>query len=199
MQPENEKVIVLPPPFTRGRVSLEEALAVRRSGRRFARRQLDEQAISQLAWAGQGITDPEGLRTAPSAGALYPLELYVATGEGVFRYEPRGHRLVQVTGDDPRRDLAAAALGQEEPAEAPATFAVAAVYERLERRYGHARGERYTLLEAGHVAQNLLLQAAALQLAAVPLAAFDDGAVRQALELPPEHEPLYLIPVGYCR
>jgi len=197
--PEYLDVIVLPPPSTRGRVSLEEAIATRRSVRRYKRRGLEDEQLSQLLWALQGITDDDGLRAAPSAGALYPLELYLVTGDGLFRYEPRGHRLGKLADRDPRRDLAAAALGQEEVQDAPATFVLTAVYERIERKYGHARGERYTMMEVGHAAQNLLLQATALGLASVPIAAFEDERVRAALELPPDHDPLYLIPVGYRR
>jgi SagB-type dehydrogenase family enzyme len=197
--PEYLEIVTLPPPSTRGRTSLEEAIATRRSVREYKRQGLEEQQLSQLLWALQGITDDDGLRAAPSAGALYPLELYVVTADGLFRYEPRGHRLGKLLERDARRDLATAALGQDEIEDAPATFVLTAVYERIERKYGHARGERYTVLEAGHAAQNLLLQATVLGLASVPMAAFEDERVRAALELPPDHEPLYLIPVGYRR
>jgi SagB-type dehydrogenase family enzyme len=196
MSYEYQHVITLPPPSTRGRVSVEEALATRRSLRAFVSQPLSEVQLSQLLWSLQGITGAEGYRTTPSAGALYPLEIFVVLADGFHRYEPRGHRLGQIGSRDLRDALAEAALGQEELAQAPATFVIAAVYERSERKYGHARGERYTILEAGHAAQNLLLMATALGLASVPVAAFEDGLVHDALHLDPEHEPVYLVPVG---
>lgn len=186
----------LPEPADRGRMSLEEVLRRRRSVRELAATPLVAREIGQLLWAAQGVTSPEGRRTAPSAGALYPLELYLATAAGVDRYEPAPHRLVRVLTGDRRSGLRAAALGQPAVGEAPAVFVIAAVLARTSGKYG-ARARRYVNLEAGHAAQNLLLQAVALGLAAVPIGAFDDAAVRRVLELPTGEEPLYLIPVGH--
>lgn len=186
---------MLPPPRERGPVSLEEALRARRSRRSFGREPLTEAELSQLLWAASGVTSPEGFRTAPSAGALYPLELYLATARGVERYEPAGHALIRTREGDPRAALRRAALSQEAVGQAPAVFVIAAVYRRTEVKYGE-RAARYVHLEAGHAAQNLLLQAVALHLGAVPVGAFDDRAVQRALGLPAEQEPLYLIPVG---
>ena len=179
-------------------MSLEEALAARRSVREFKSEPVSPAALSQLLWAAQGATGRGGLRTAPSAGALYPLELYVASAEGFFRYDPRGHRLLCVAERDPRPALRRAALDQPPVGEAPAVFVITAVEARTKGKYG-ARAPRYVHMEAGHAAQNLLLQATALGLAGVPVGAFDDGKVREVLALPPGEEPLVLIPVGKPR
>ncbi|HUP33232.1 MAG TPA: SagB/ThcOx family dehydrogenase [Gaiellaceae bacterium] len=174
---------------------MEEALAHRRSVRSFGRAHLARMELSQLLWAAQGITSGWGARTAPSAGALYPLDVYVATAESYGHYLPDGHRLLARAEEDLRPALAAAAFRQDVVAEAPAVFAVTAVYERSAAKYG-ARAERYAKLEAGHVAQNILLEAVALGLGAVAVGAFDDEAVQQALRLPSDHAPLYLVAVG---
>lgn len=176
--------------------SLEEALRRRRSGREFGPDPLTAGEILRLCWAAQGVTHPEGFRTAPSAGATYPLELHVATAEGIARYEPAGNRLQPRLARDFRPAVRRAALGTEEVTAAPALFVIAAVVARTARRYGAERSPRYVHFEVGHAAQNLLLEAAALGLAAVPIAAFDDDGVREALALPRGEEPLYLIPVG---
>ena len=148
----------LPTPSQRGEVSLEETLTRRRSIREFTEEGLISAEVSGLLWAGQGITDPRGLRTAPSAGALYPLELYVATREGVYHYLPQSHRLVVLLPEDMRLGLWEAGLKQGALREAPAIIVISAVYARTEAKYG-LRAERYVRLEAGHAAQNILLQA----------------------------------------
>ncbi|MBZ5513773.1 MAG: SagB/ThcOx family dehydrogenase [Acidobacteriia bacterium] len=192
-------IVQLPPPEQKGRISVEEALARRRSVREFTREALSERELSQLLWAAQGITHPDGLRTAPSAGALYPLEIYVATTSGFYHYEPKGHRLVQLSDRDLRAAVRRAALEQEAITQAPAVFVIAAVYERTSRKYGPARTPRYVHMEAGHSAENLLLEAAALGLGGVPIGAFDDDALHGALALQGDCRPLYLIPVGHPR
>ena len=186
----------LPPPVVSGSVSLEESLAHRRSIRTFRDTPLTNEGLGQLLWAAQGITDDRGFRTAPSAGALYPLELYIATAQGVFHYLPEGHELMVLSDKDARRHLYEAALKQEAIRDGPAVFVITAIYARTEAKYGAERAPRYVHLEAGHATQNLLLQAIALGLGAVPIGAFHDRQVQQALGLPEDHEPLYLIPVG---
>jgi SagB-type dehydrogenase family enzyme len=189
-------VTPLPQPSLTGHLSLEEALVQRRSVRTFKDAPLTSAELGQLLWAAQGITSERGFRTAPSAGALYPLELYVATAEGVFHYFPQPHHLEVVRVQDARLPLYQAALRQESVRQAPAVFIVTAVYERTAAKYGAVRSPRYVHLEAGHAAQNLLLEAVALGLGAVPIGAFEDETVQATLGLPPDHEPLYLIPVG---
>jgi SagB-type dehydrogenase family enzyme len=187
--------VTLPAPRQQGRVSLEEALAQRRSIRAYGGRLLTWDEVSQLLWAAQGTTDPRGLRTAPSAGALYPLEVYLILPGGWYQYRSQGHQLQQLGSADLREELWAAGLRQEPLRQAPAIFVITAVVERTARKYGQ-RAERYAVLEAGHAAQNLLLQATALGLGAVPIGAFDDDRVRAALGLDASFTPLYLIPVG---
>jgi SagB-type dehydrogenase family enzyme len=191
-------ILRLPPPEQKGKMSLEEALTRRRSVREFTPEPLTERELSQLLWAAQGITHAEGLRTAPSAGALYPLELYVASAGGFYHYEPRPHQLIRLSDRDLRAAMRRTALGQEAITQAPAVFVIATVYERISRKYA-ARTPRYVYMEVGHAAQNLLLEAVALGLGGVPVGAFEDDALRKALELPADHPPLYLIPVGHPR
>jgi SagB-type dehydrogenase family enzyme len=186
----------LPAPATDGEISLEAALAARRSVREFTDEALTLREISQLLWAAQGITADWGGRTAPSAGALYPLEIYLVSADGLSHYEPAPHRLVFLGRTDLRRSLAIAALGQSQVSDAPAVFVIAAVMERTEAKYGD-RAERYVDMEAGHACQNLLLQATALGLGAVPTGAFSDAAVSAVLRLPGDQTPLYLVPVGH--
>ena len=182
-------------------VSLEKVLCARRSIREFTTQPLELSQVSQLAWAAQGLTGPEAHRTAPSAGGLYALELYVVAGKvnglpaGVYRYDLLTHELVSLLTADMRLELSRAALDQTSITQAAAIFAISAVYERISSKYGD-RGIRYAHMEAGHAAQNLLLQAVALGLGAVLVGAFNDAKVKRVLSLSKQEVPLYLIPVG---
>lgn len=187
----------LPAPECKGGMSLEEALAVRRSVREFTLEPITHRELSQLLWAGQGTTSSDGLRTAPSAGALYPLEVWVANASGFYHYEPHEHELTQHLEGDLRPDICRAALMQEVIVHAPAVFVMAAVYERTAHKYGDQRTPRYIHMEAGHAAQNLLLEAVALGLGGVLIGAFNDSEVERVLSLPAYQKPLYLIPVGH--
>lgn len=189
-------IIPLPEPNLQGSVPLEETLAARRSVRQFEDIPLTDTQIGQLLWAAQGITDPTGLRTAPSAGALYPLEIYAATQDGLFHYQPQTHSMERVLDHDPRPDLYQAALRQNSVLEAPLVIVINAVFERTSQKYGEARTPRYVHMEVGHAAQNILLQAVALELGGVPIGAFYEEQIIEALALPPDQVPLYLIPVG---
>lgn len=184
----------LPDP-SHGNVSLDETLANRRTIRTLTGPPLTDAEISQLLWSAQGFT-PTGNRTAPSAGATYPTEMYLLTAHGVFHYRPRHHDLEILSGEDKRSSLFDNAVGQESVKDGSAVFVVTAVFDRTATKYGD-RAERYVHIEAGHVAQNVLLQATALGLGAVPVGSFDDGAVSEILGLPSDHEPLYLLPVGH--
>lgn len=196
--------IRLPQPQRDGKVSLERCLAQRRSVRAFRDAPLSLSELSQLLWAAQGITGGERLRTAPSAGALYPLEVYVVAGKveglapGIYKYRPSGHSLVQMAPEDRRRALAEAALNQQFIAEAPAVFVIAGVYERTAKRYGE-RAPRYVHIEVGHVGQNICLQAVALGLASVTVGAFRDAEVQRVVGMPAEEAALYILPVGRPR
>jgi SagB-type dehydrogenase family enzyme len=193
----NGQEVSLPAPRLKGRMSLEEAVAARRSVREFRPDGLSLAEMGQLLWAAEGITGPAAtLRAHPSAGALHPLEMYLVTPEGIFKHRPEGHRLVPVEAGDRRPALADAAWGQSFIAVAGCTVAIAAVYTRTTGKYRERGRLRYVPMDAAHAAQNVLLQAAALGLGAVPVGAFDDEAVRRVLGLPGEETPLYLIPVG---
>lgn len=191
----------LPEPKYDSGVSLEQTLLKRRSVRDYADESLSLEQVSQLLWAAQGITDQMGHRTAPSAGALYPLEMYVVAGDvrglssGVYHYEPDGHQLTKTIEGDRRADLAAAALSQSSVRDGAIDIIFTAIYERTTRKYGE-RGIRYVHMEAGHAAQNVCLQAVALNLGTVTVGAFDDDRVREILKLPPQEQPLYILPVG---
>jgi SagB-type dehydrogenase family enzyme len=192
---ERVPIIELSPPTVPGVLSLEETLAGRRSVRKYAESPLTVDELSQLVWAAQGVTAVSGGRTAPSAGGLYPLEIYVVTAQGAHHYVPQGHYLEAENTADLRRELMSAGLDQRAIGDAAAVFVIAGVVSRTEAKYGD-RAERYVLLEAGHAAQNLLLEAVALGLGAVPIGAFRDDEVAETLALPDGSQPLYLIPVG---
>jgi SagB-type dehydrogenase family enzyme len=195
------EAIRLPAPRVSGGVAVEHALDTRRSLREFAGEPLGLPELAQLLWAAQGVTTRDGRRTAPSAGALYPLEVYVVAGSvtglpaGVYRYVPADHRLVRAASGDRRRALAAAALGQDWLASAPVALVIAAVYERANRKYG-ARAEQYVPFEAGCAAENVALQAEALRLGTVVVGAFDDAQVGRVAALPAGERPLAILPVG---
>lgn len=193
--------IQLPPPQTEGGVSVEEALRQRRSVRSYSDAPLTLAEAGQLLWAAQGITGAQGFRTAPSAGALYPLEVYLLAehvqglGPGAYRYRPESHDLLPIADGRKGSQLQAAALGQAAVGDAPAVLVLTAVYARTMGKYGE-RGIRYVHMEAGHAAQNIYLQAEALGLGTVTIGAFHDDQVKDVLGLPDNEEPLYLMPVG---
>ncbi|MHC4602622.1 MAG: SagB/ThcOx family dehydrogenase, partial [Planctomycetota bacterium] len=184
------KIIQLTEPKLTGPVSFEEALAKRRSVRQFTNQPLKFTQIGQLAWAGQGITEPQkGLRTAPSAGAIYPIELYFATPDGLFIYRPQQHSLEETFNQDVRGKLGAVT-------NAPCDIIVAGSVRKLTAKF-RKDAKRYMLLEAGHVAQNIQLQAVCLGLGSVTVGGFDIRSVSRVCKLPKNLEPLYVICVGY--
>ena len=196
-----EPLIQLPGPKIESETSLESALYTRRSRRAFTDDPLTVAELSQLVWAVQGITDSAGHRTVPSAGALYPLEVYVISGNvegllpGVYHYSPMDHSLRQISTTDKRKDLSQAALGHESVADGAAIILIAADYDRTTVRYGE-RGIRYVHMEAGCAAQNIYLQAESLNLGTVLIGAFHDDQVSSILDLPVDEEPLWLMPIG---
>lgn len=192
-------MIDLPKPQIQGKVSLEETIAKRRSERSFEDKELTTDQLSQILWAAQGITDQEfGFRTAPSAGALFPLHIYVVNKDGVFRYIPDGHKLLRLSDEDKRNSLVRASLGQSFIKEAPVDLIISANFKITRAKYGN-RAFRYVCMEIGHVAENIQLQAQAMGLASVPIGAFWDDVVKATLGLPENQDPLYIIPVGYLR
>ncbi len=198
---EDKTMIPLPGADTHGAISFEKTLSQRRSIRNFKNTPLSLKQMAQLLWAGQGVTSAYGFRTAPSAGALYPLEIYVVAGQvdglapGIYQYIPAHHALKRIASGDARTDFCQAGLGQTPILQAPVTVLISGVFKRITGKYGK-RGVQYTLIEAGHAGQNILLQAVSLGLGALPIGAFDEEKVSRLLNFSPEETPLYLIPVG---
>ncbi|MCP4117363.1 MAG: SagB/ThcOx family dehydrogenase [Desulfobacteraceae bacterium] len=195
----------LPEPTTQGTVAVEQAMNQRRTVRSFLPKMLSLDQLAQLLWSAQGITGNDGFkRAAPSAGALYPMDIYVAAGQGcvgqleagVYHYEAGRHMLSRVAKNDLRDDLARASLSQMWMAGAPVNLVITAEYNRVGIKYGE-RGVRYAMIEAGHIGQNIFLQAEALGLKAGIVGAFHDTKLSKVLNLPRTHEPLLVMPVGY--
>lgn len=191
----------LPTPRLESSVSIEAALHERRSIREYADAPLALAGLAQLLWAAQGVTAVNGFRTAPSAGALYPLAVYVLVGNvvdlpaGIYQYHPQGHTLSRIVEGDKRKELMHVALEQSALRDAAAVILIAAVYERTTAKYG-TRGVRYVYMEAGHAAQNVYLQAISLDLGVVAIGAFDDAGVKRVAHLSEREQPLYLLPIG---
>lgn len=197
--------ITLPAPKTTGKISVEEALFSRRSVRTYTKEPITPDDLSRLLWAAQGVTAGAGgrdeLRTAPSAGALYPLEVYVVAGnvdgvpDGVYHYLPREHALQKVCDGDLRRNLSGCALNQSQITDAAVDIVFTAAFERTTVKYGD-RGVRYVYMEAGHAAQNMYLQAEALDLGVCAIGAFYDADVAELLALPEDEVPIYILSIG---
>jgi SagB-type dehydrogenase family enzyme len=195
-------MIDLPAPTLTSNVSIESTLTSRRSIRAFSSRSPTLEDMSQLLWAAQGVTSRSGFRTAPSAGALYPLEIYLVAGSieglppGVYRYIPAKNGLLSIKSGDLRDIFADAALSQSSIATAPVSLVIAAVSQRTAAKYG-PRADRYVHIEAGHAGQNILLQAAAIELGSVVIGAFNDLVIQQVLDLPDGCEAITIIPIGF--
>ena len=206
----HEHIVQLPQPRSDSDYSIEEVMLKRRTHRNFVKSTISMEDLSQVLWAAYGITKTDnsreifrgGFRTAPSAGATFPLEVYAIVGKvkgidsGVYRYISDGHKLVPEINEDIRSELAQAALNQEMIADAPASLFFSAVFERTTQRYGDRGRERYVCMEIGHVAQNVYLQAEALGLGTCAIGAFNDDKVARVMQLPDEEEPLYIMPIG---
>ncbi|MFW9818413.1 MAG: SagB/ThcOx family dehydrogenase [Candidatus Thorarchaeota archaeon] len=189
--------ISLPKPLIEGKRSLEECIYERESIRHFKDTIIDIKKISQILWATQGKKG--GKRTVPSAGATYPLEIYVNLKEkGLFNYNFEKHLLELITEEDLSKKLARASWDQNFIAEAYMNVIICAKFSRTTIRYGE-RGVRYVFIEVGHCAQNIHLEAVALGLGSVPIGAFEDDKVAEVLKLPKKIEPLYIVPIGYPR
>jgi SagB-type dehydrogenase family enzyme len=187
--------IKLPAPKYDGSVSVEKALLERRSIRTYKDEPLTLADVSQILWAAQGITDPKtGHRTAPSARALYLLEVYLISGKvtglpmGLYQYQPQGHELVKITEGDIKSKLFQG-VNQAPIKNAPAVLVFSGLSER-------STNSNWMYLEAGHAAQNVYLQAIPLKLGTVVMGGFKDEDVRKALNLPPNEQPIYIMPIG---
>ena len=202
---KKEVAMILPNPNYKGSLSVEEAIKSRRTVRVFSSKLLKKEALSQLLYGAQGITEDHGFkRAAASGGALFPLDLYAVTGDkgvegmdpGVYHYIPASHQVERVTEGDRRKKLARASLTQMWMADPPLNLVITAEYSRICSKYGE-RGIRYAMIEAGHAGQNIFLQAEALGLKAGIVGAFNDEEVINVLGIPESHEPLLIMPVGY--
>ncbi|MDG7000444.1 MAG: SagB/ThcOx family dehydrogenase [Nitrososphaerota archaeon] len=194
--------VSIPAPAKEGTMSLEEAISRRKSIRDYTAEPITISQLSQILWAAQGVTH-DGLRSAPSAGALYPLEIYAVVKEGgvtglqsgVYHYKPAGHTLSLTKVGDHLQELQSASLDQEAVGSAATTIVITAVFERTTVRYGQ-RGVQYVFQESGHAAQNIYLQCAALNLGSVVIGAFDENRVRQVLGAASNERPVYVQPIG---
>lgn len=201
---------ILTAPHTKGDVTVEEALSNRRSHRSFLKDAISVEDLSQILWAAYGITKPitdyplfrGGFRTAPSAGALYPLEIYVLIGNvkdiepGVYKYIPQGHKIIRTITKDIKKELSIAAYNQDMIGIAPICLFYSAVFSRNTQKYGNRGRERYVCMDLGHSAQNVYLQVETLGLGTCAIGAFNDKEVSKLLQLPDEEEPLYFMPIG---
>lgn len=196
--------IKLPSPRYKGNLSVEEAIFKRRSIRSYKNQALSLEEVSQLLWSAGGVTI-DGITGAtkayPSAGGIYPLEIYLVAAEvkglnkGIYRYNWQKHTITLIKEGDFRRQLTQAALGQGMVQDAPISIVFTAVYSRTTIRYGR-RGEiRYVPMDVGGAGQNVHLQAEALGLGTVIIGAFYDEAVKEILGTK-EETPLYIMPVG---
>ena len=198
---ESYEHIKLPNPRIMGEQSVEMLFKQRRSVRSYQKSPLNLAEVGQLLWSAQGVSDAQGLRTAPSAGALYPLKLFVVVGDvnelspGIYQYNPKDHSLLKTANGDLRKSLKKAALDQTCVGDAAIIFVFTAIYQRTTWKYGK-RGVRYVHMEVGHAGQNLFLQAEGLGLGTVVVGAFDDDEVREVLNLDTDVQPLSLMPVG---
>lgn len=198
---ETQESISLPRILADGEKDFTQLLRERRSVREFRDEPISLEELADLLWAAQGITHPQGYRTAPSAGALYPLELYVVVGrvqgldKGVYHYIPEKHQLVKTLDGDKRKRLATEAYWQSWISDASVVVVFTAIYDRTTRKYS-SRGKRYVHIEVGHAGQNLFLQAVSLGLGSVVVGAFSDKKVKDLLDLPGNTDPMILMPVG---
>ena len=202
---------ILPSPNIDGMMSVEKALSSRRSHRNFIDRAITAEQLSQILWAAYGVTEPRtdypflrgGLRTAPSAGALYPFDLYVAVGAvkdieaGVYKYISQEYKIIRTIDTDVREALCDAALSQSMVKEAPVTVIYSAIFSRMTGKYGNRGRERYVCMDLGHSAQNIYLQVEALRLGTCAIGAFNDGKISEVLKLADEEEPLCIMPLGH--
>lgn len=195
-------VIPLPKPLLTSKTSLEEAILKRRTVREYSSEPISLEQLSQLLWSCQGITSDEAERTAPSAGALYPLEVYAVVGHveqlkaGVYKYLPKRHALQITLLGDERKELYRASLGQEQVRDAAVDIVITAVCERMTWKY-RERGYRYVYMEVGHAAQNLCLQTESLDLGVCIVGAFNDDGIKKVMGFADDEDPLYVLTVGH--
>jgi SagB-type dehydrogenase family enzyme len=196
-----DEKITLPAPSFDGKISVEKAIKSRRSIRLYKQEPIAFTQVSQLLWAAQGITGDDGFRTAPSAGATYPLEIYLVAGKitdltsGVYKYLNKDHALARISDGDNRTELSDAALSQEWIAQAPMAIVICGIYERTSKKYGE-NAPKYVHMEVGCAAQNVYLQATALGLGTTFVGAVQEGKIASILHLDKNEHALCILPVG---
>ncbi|MBN2144473.1 MAG: SagB/ThcOx family dehydrogenase [Candidatus Aureabacteria bacterium] len=201
MKNVSQKDIMLPLIRKTSSISIEEAILARRSVREFINIPLELEAVSQLLWAAQGLTGPKGLRTAPSAGGIYPVRIYVVSGnvtgleKGLYQYHAEENRLSLQHGEDKRDQMITATFNHDWIKNSPAILVLAAHPEMMEKKYGEP-AKRYIDMEIGHIAQNIHLQAVSLDLGTVVVVAFDEKKLKHILCIPESEKVIYLMPVG---
>ncbi len=208
---EEIALIDLPKPNYDSNTSIEKALKKRRSIRDYSDESLTIKEISQILWSAYGVTlykegMPDflrgGLKTAPSAGATYPLEIYVVAGDvtdlpaGIYKYKPEGHKLIKISDEDKREELCEASFGQKWVKEAPASLVYSAIFSRTTDRYGERGRERYVCMDLGHSAENVYLQCVSLNMGTVAIGAFNNLKLKLVINMTKEEEPLYIMPLG---
>lgn len=201
----------LPNPRTDGKISVEKAMNDRRSHRDFADQAITLQDVSQVLWAAYGLTKPieggpaflrGGLRTAPSAGALYPLDVYLVAGNvqglppGIYFYDSGNHRLKKLVAGDQRKEVCTAANSQKMVEQAPASLVYSAVFSRTTSKYGDRGRERYVCMDLGHSAENVYLQCEAMGFGTCAIGAFFDDQLKSIIGMTRNEEPLYIMPFG---
>ena len=194
------KEMTLPSAKTTGQMSLEEAIQKRKSVRKYSPKELTVEQVAQILWAANGAnprTKNFIARNVPSAGGVFPMTVYLLDKNGVYRYQPLNHSLALVKEGDKRKELTEAAFGQGFIKQVPVNLVITADVAKCAQRYGE-RAQRYTDIEAGHIGQNVSLQAVSLGLGTVMVGAFNDEAVKDVLAIPANESPLYIIPVGYA-
>lgn len=199
--------ILLPMPSHKGTVTVEEALKARRTKRSFKARSLTLKEFSQVLWAAYGVTAKVSgyhLKTSPSAGGLYPIDIYAVVGKdgvgtlapGVYRFRPENHSIKCIKEGDLRAAVAKHSVHQMWMAKAPVMLVITGEYARCTIKYGQ-RGVMYTHIEAGHVGQNVFLQAEAIGLKAGIVGAFNNKQIIKTIGIPSSHNPLLIMPVGF--
>ena len=196
---DSMKEITLPTAKITGQMSLEEAIQKRKSVRKYSPKELTSEQVAQILWAANGANPRKNFvaRNVPSAGGVFPMTVYLLDKNGIYRYQSLNHSLALVKEGDKRKELSGAALGQAAINQAPVDLVITADVAKCAQRYGE-RAQRYTDIEAGHIGQNVSLEAVSLGLGTVMIGAFDDEAVKDVLALPDNESPLYIIPVGYA-
>jgi SagB-type dehydrogenase family enzyme len=197
----SENIITLSKPILDSKISIEKALNTRRSIRNYKKSPLSLEQISQLLWAAQGITNSQGLRTAPSAGALYPLEIYLVSNNvsnldpGVYSYKNNSHTLKKISQENKISDLSGACLNQECVKNCSAAIVICVIYERTTQKYG-PRGKDYALIEVGCASQNIHLQAVSLNIGTVYVGGFEEHKVTQVIQAKNNEHPWCVMPLG---